>query len=325
MTTPSVEKLLAAHMLLKRTHEELPVDELIVRQAMEDPLWTPDFISSAIDTNAVFLTVLRTGSIFILDEDEALPAISSLAPEMAAFPPLPFTRIWIELRGADGNAAPFASYERNNGDPVGEADAALNGQSLQILGTGLVEVVQGQVWDLLTPFALVRRGELPPLYSVIGHRLTPKGFTEEDFKSASAVLGEAAVRTQEAILSLAVTAAHLIVAENVPHEEYILPRHQRRRMEREWNPYKTYKPKIYFVNLKAAGEKRKRNPGGVPGYREYHSRWLVRGHWRQYPDKLGVGGRRWSGKRVWVKPYVKGPAGAPWRGRPIYVEKKAAS
>lgn len=46
-------------------------------------------------------------------------------------------------------------------------------------------------------------------------------------------------------------------------------------------------------------------PGDGPSSREYHRRWIVRGHWRRIPTPD-------QPQRVtWVHGYVKGPAGAP--------------
>ena len=83
--------------------------------------------------------------------------------------------------------------------------------------------------------------------------------------------------------------------------ELQVPRPHRRAHERQ---FQHDHPKVYFVDLRQAGEKK-----GSAGSREYHHRWLVRGHWRQLA----------SGRRTWVRPYVKGPAGAPWQGRPVYI------
>jgi hypothetical protein len=50
------------------------------------------------------------------------------------------------------------------------------------------------------------------------------------------------------------------------------------------------------------------------GDREYHQRWIVRGHWRQqwYPSLN-------SNRPKWIAPYVKGPADAPLKVPPINV------
>ena len=39
------------------------------------------------------------------------------------------------------------------------------------------------------------------------------------------------------------------------------------------------------------------------------TRWIVRGFWRWQPYKEENG--EWARKRIWIDPYIKGPAGAP--------------
>lgn len=51
------------------------------------------------------------------------------------------------------------------------------------------------------------------------------------------------------------------------------------------------------------------DPTGESG-REYHHRWVVRGHWRQQPWGPGRQLRR----PVWILPHIKGPEGAPLLG-----------
>jgi hypothetical protein len=41
----------------------------------------------------------------------------------------------------------------------------------------------------------------------------------------------------------------------------------------------------------------------------WRHRWIVRGFWRWQPYKDDAG--EWARKRIWIDPYVKGPAGAP--------------
>lgn len=56
------------------------------------------------------------------------------------------------------------------------------------------------------------------------------------------------------------------------------------------------------------GRKRARNTASnTTMRREYKYRRMVRGHWRRLPEKS-----------MWIKAYIKGPAGAPWKGRPVY-------
>lgn len=51
-------------------------------------------------------------------------------------------------------------------------------------------------------------------------------------------------------------------------------------------------------------------PAGEGGSREWHHRWIVRGHWRMQP--YGPGRERV--RPTWISPHVKGPADAPMLG-----------
>jgi hypothetical protein len=62
-------------------------------------------------------------------------------------------------------------------------------------------------------------------------------------------------------------------------------------------------PKMYHLTIGGSAE-----PEAREGHRLYTCRWLVRGHWRRLPD----------GRRTWVRPFIKGPLSAPFKGRPDY-------
>lgn len=328
MKGPSSDKLLAAHILLKRADQYLLVEEAVVTQSL-NPLWHPDFIHSEQETSATFVGLLQTASIYALDQDEAWPALTSEAPELLEFPPLPFKRVWIELHDENDYPGAFAAFSCPK-HPDGDCDDP----DLVMMGVGLIEVEEGRVWDVLFPYTYIPKDERdwdaalnPSNFGVTGYRITPQGMTTDDRekfidyihqvgtemaneelgKEIEEAGGNIALSGERGILSLAITVAHLINANGVPVREVAVPRPTRRRLQRElkWGASMDVQPKVYFVDLKAAGEVRTHEHGD--GTREYHCRWLVRGHWRQLPDK-----------RVWVRPYVKGPTGAPWRGRPVY-------
>lgn len=108
------------------------------------------------------------------------------------------------------------------------------------------------------------------------------------------------------LASQAVELVHLVTARGVSVERIIAPRATRRRFARETG---TEYPEFHFVNIRDAGEKETGDGSG----RTYQCRWVVRGHWRHLA----------SGKTTWVTSHIKGPAGAPWRGTPIYVREAA--
>lgn len=73
-------------------------------------------------------------------------------------------------------------------------------------------------------------------------------------------------------------------------------------------------PPIRVIALRHAGG----SHGSEGGSREWHHRWLVRGHWRM----AAVGEGRHERRPVWVSPHVKGPSDAPLLGgEKVYVVK----
>lgn len=81
------------------------------------------------------------------------------------------------------------------------------------------------------------------------------------------------------------------------------PRPERRRTQRAGLPERD----VHVVRLRTRGTG---GPAAGEPAREYHHRWVVRGHWRQQPW-----GPRGSLRRpVWILPHVKGPDGAPLLG-----------
>lgn len=106
---------------------------------------------------------------------------------------------------------------------------------------------------------------------------------------------------RDGLWQLLIEAVHYITARGVSLADAVPDRAARRRAQR--GGY-TLPEKLYWVRI---DETRLETTRGVSD-RTYHCRWLVRGHWRRTSDTA----------RTWIRPYVKGPAGAPWRGRPMY-------
>jgi hypothetical protein len=311
MKAPKSEELIGAAILLQQSGENLEADEAIVELSLKPlEVFRPDYVYSKIETESVFVGLLRTAGFFLLDKDEALPALRSDPPhadEMPDFPPLPFPRIWIETRDQFG-PTPMLVYE-------GEGDE----DDLNILGIGIIEREPGRVWDVLTPFEFQPRdGNEPSQMAVIGHTITPGGFADDVDRSTWSDLDAEGEVTDPAaaIIGLAITAAHLITAERIPQVEIPVARPQRKRWERELKRERFVEgPRVYFVDLKAAGEDE--NAEGYGGTREYKVRWIVRGHYYKHPNgKFDIPDK---GRCFWRRAYVKGPAGAPWKGRPVYV------
>jgi hypothetical protein len=93
----------------------------------------------------------------------------------------------------------------------------------------------------------------------------------------------------------------------------------------EVEPDRAARKRLHRINQDPAAVRvielrRPKHSGGEPGEsgREYHHRWITRGHWRQ----------QWYATRqvhrpVWIAPHVKGPEGAPMiGGEKVYVWKR---
>jgi hypothetical protein len=84
------------------------------------------------------------------------------------------------------------------------------------------------------------------------------------------------------------------------------PRAERRRAERKGIPDRD----VRVVRLRPALREARDAAAPAGAGREYRSRWVVRGHWRN--QAYGAG--RQLRRPVWVAPYLKGPEGAPLLG-----------
>lgn len=86
-------------------------------------------------------------------------------------------------------------------------------------------------------------------------------------------------------------------------EDVKLDRPTRRRMQRAGiDP-----PRVRIIALRRP---RSDNESEATSDREWHHRWVVRGHWRMQP----YGPARSRVRPVWIAPHVKGPEGAPLLG-----------
>jgi len=297
-------------------HERTPVDEGIVTQAL-DPMWVPT-LEEASSWHEGLYAMLRTASYYIVDQEQTYEAIESMPPALPSFPPLPFRRIWIETQHTydDGSVQPgmYTSWLDENDD--GSRDV------IDVLGVAINEVVRGQEWQIFVPFQrtteIVERRQKPVPISrsmiTMAFHLTPN-----EIISPRKVSGDWHDGHLHALLQLAVNGAHLITARSVPKREITLPRHQRKRIERErWAPRM---PKLYYVDLTYAGEQPQTGAG-----RTYHVRWLVSGHWRHIDGGESLctcrEHRHSPRPATYIEPYVKGPPGAPWIGRPVHRRKE---
>lgn len=93
-----------------------------------------------------------------------------------------------------------------------------------------------------------------------------------------------------------------LLRQRVAETETVMPdRAARRRAQREGKE----PPPVRVISIRGVG-----TGGTGDGQREYHHRWIVRGHWRMQP----CGPNRSLRRPTWVTPYVKGPDDAPLLG-----------
>ena len=246
------------------------------------------------------VAILKSSILHIVSAVETTHVLRSAGEyPMPELPPLPYPRIAIEA-------------EEQNGWLV----SSTHGKVYSVYAIFLSEREQGRVWDCLWYWGDAEDLDRPysddeyyvpfvawTIQAIPGKKFHVSGAYEGHPGNTENIPEEAA----DTLVKFAIELAQIISADKIPHEP-IRPvsRQQKRHWDRK-HPYviTTDKPRIYYVNLHAAGDTSHEKGDGT---RVYHVRWLVRGHWRHYVN----------GKVTWIKAYVKGPVGAPWKGRPIY-------
>lgn len=301
---PKLEDLVLTRMC------ELPgwADEAEVMK-FADPAdkWEPEdfvrFTSSArqIDTAMWFTGLFRSCIGFCIDSDVLLEAVQSGDNQtLPPLPPLPFRKIAVQ---ASDNGPLFAVE--------GHALAAMDGKryateaATTIVAQAIFEIERGTRWRVIQA-GIVQNEKI---FALAAHDITPETIRPLAYPSRGAYdpIKFADVGYVPDSCRLAVEAAHLITSRGVSLVEVdAADRHERKRLARR----NSRPPRLYWVDINAGQVTRIDGPAA----REYHCRWLVRGHWRHFA----------SGDRTWVKSYIKGPAGAPWRGRPVYMVEGAA-
>ena len=209
--------------------------------------------------------------------------------------------------------AAYATWKADNEDSSWE--------TVVCLGIAINEAVRGREWQIFLPVrrtlsyseddeeTQLSQHAMTLAFHVTPHEIlgpTPVGKTVKEWRSDHL----------RGLLQLAINGAMLITARGVPKREMQLPRHQRKRIARQrWAPRM---PKLYYVDLAEAGEEMET----APKSRTYHVRWLVSGHWRHLDNGESLctcpKHRHSPRPATYIDPYVKGPPGAPWIGRPVH-------
>lgn len=281
MKPAEIDNLAVSRYLEHYEQEKLIPHEVVVR-IVDAGLYDPEISSFA-------STLLRTAAVFVLPYADVSALMTSGAFVAGdPLPRLPHTRVlfeWIE------------SWDAVERPRIVDTDGVVHALD----AIGVVERVAGDYWDICLYLGdpdepgkpqATRRFECR--YQDGTYALTQ---LTEHSDSAHDVVAQAA--TIE--LSITIVAAYAVDIVGGRHTPIFLSRAERRRHERRFG---VRAPMIYRVDLAGAGDQKE----GVSD-RLYTCRWLVRGHWRHLPD----------GSKTWVRSYVKGPAGAPWKGKPIHV------
>lgn len=270
--------------LLKQEWGKVEVSEAITSLALQ-PYWPPGRLHSTEDVAVASTVLMRTSTVMVIGGGE-MPLLLGLMTGLQAddsweeLPPLPYPRLWVEF-GGDDNALPATLGLQSEEGEVRIHCVAITGDAAG--------------WWILS---LVHRSDAPdPLdWEWIGYRVEPGGFLigKDDRRSH--------VREEMGGFGwLPVILAEVVQMTDSRHDEMKIPRPHARAHQRRFG---IAHPTVYFLDLRYAGDRPVPTGTGL-GYRH---RWMVRGHWRRYK----------SGERTWIRPYVKGPAGAPWKGRPFY-------
>jgi hypothetical protein len=274
-----VENLLVTQMLSRFDRSGLPIDEGSVATAL-----TPMHVGQSEtpeQRERLLAGLLRTGTVFVLSSDD-VPGFSDELMDLAwepwdGLPPLPFTRIWIECGSPlEMEPVPFPFEAQQEADWwSGSWGYAIVGDESEWLVAQLQTdpVRQGGSYYPWQDDAIVDVSRITADAS--SHYPLPPN---EDGGEA----GEVSLAMEAWFAIMLVQAIDVMGSRGVAIP---LPRPHRRAFERQFG---VSHPAVYFVDLEAAGDE----PKAGRSEREYHCRWLVRGHWRTFAD----------GRRTWVRP-----------------------
>jgi len=298
------------------TDKKYPVDEAVVEKCLDPsvPFEHQEGGRWLQPSHAQVIAILRSSILHVVSANETTKVLQSAGEyPMPELPPLPYPRVAIEA-------------EEQNGWLV----ATEQNKYYSVYAIFISEREQGKTWDCLWYWGDAYEYDRPynddeqyVPYVAWTIRANPEAKAGFDVAGAyenhpSNDTTMVSPKAAHVLVKFAVELAQIISADKIPHEPIVPVSRQQRRQWKAKHPYviTTDKPRVYYVNLHAAGETSHEEGDGS---RVYHVRWLVRGHWRHIK-----GGRTRDGKRVfakkstWVKAHVRGPVGAPWKGRPIY-------
>lgn len=225
--------------------------------------------------------MVLASSIAIQIPVEPMKAVSESSGDLAYLPRLPYPVTLFELYDEDGDHNRF-SWSRTR-DGIAE-----------IIAISVAETEPGIEWATWAFFATSSDIIPLPQFGALLMRIVSDG-------KCVTLVGPDPQDNPEWMPEDLAACCQLATARGaVTTEIQHVSRQVRRAAERKlgWKP-----PRMYHLDIGGSYDPEHRD-----GHREYTCRWLVRGHWRTEP----------SGRRTWIRPYIKGPIGAPFRGRPSY-------
>jgi hypothetical protein len=293
----------------------------------------------AYDDQVFVKGMISTGGLYRLDggEDGTQGVLDSVfgGLPLTELPPLPYSRMWFEARGPDGGYVPLWSIT----PPEGSWNA---NDSRELWGVAISEIVPGSSWGVAVvrkdtwTYEVLEEAEPKPFRSLTGEAMVHSVLTSIRYERVSArdlllspsrpedmfgpehdVGTEGAYRG--AMMAWAICLADMVTARNVDRRESFLSRRVKRQLDRVAVGGK-FAARVYDVSIATATGDAMDETG-----RHLSVRFLVRGHWR----KSQADHAQWVDAKeahcVWIPGFVKGPPGAPWKGRPVYVEPKGGS
>lgn len=286
----------------------------------------PMQMASRFDQIAYVIGLCQTSSLFVVSARETTNIIRSAGQSpLSELPRLPYARVAVEPLEDHGWVLQSQTF-RGEKPLSGEVDPK---DMLEIWAAFISERSPGRVWDCTWYWSALSQNSHVDVDLFIHYvlKVTDDGIEVCDFRDDERPLeagygshgyGHAIIpvdndQIHALLRTFTIELAHIIGARNVPHETIRPDRHEHRRMTRRAKKagmiVSVEKPVAYYVNLSQSGEAHIPQEG--MGKRQYHVRWLVRGHWRYVGHDY-----------TWVRPHVKGPIGAPWKGRPVYIDKE---
>lgn len=273
--------------------------------------------------------MMRTAGVFVLDggpggAEDVLDCVFE-GVEANGLPPLPYSRVWIEAAGDDG---PVAMADVSGYAPDGTTTPEI-GQLWGVLILEIEPCVRWAVACLRSPGWLYPDPDEHPWSPLRFEGVSIEKLPRAPFDRSEIFApagedprhGPSESREAEVVCAWALMAAELITARGVTTMP--APRLQRKHLQHAgWTgpSVSVGGPQVYRVALSTSGGETLEETG-----RSLSCRFLVRGHWRRVrrrtPGAVWVEAKdAWC---VWVCAFVKGPVGAPWKGRPVYVDTRA--